>query len=409
MSEAGSAEIRDQSRIVDALSRIVKAIQDVEDLQVLLKAIMGESKSLLGCEASSLFLYDEAKNDLYFEVVVGGDEGIRAIRVPLGEGIVGAAATKNETQIVKDTASDERHFKIDSSGFVTRNLIATPMVRDGKLIGVLEVLNKSEGTFDELDAKILEIMAEHAGAAIVKARLIQANIQAQRLAALGTASASLAHYLKNVLTQWRGSASLIDMGLENDSPEIVAEAWPILKRGTDKMGKLVQDMLAISRERKPEREEVHLNELLEQISAESAATAEKQGIALVTQLDPRVPIAQFDPTRMHDTLLNLVGNAMDAIEEHGIEGGQVTLSTVFDPEEVMITVKVEDNGPGMPDEVQKRIFEPFFSTKGSKGTGLGLAVVKKTIEEHGGTLELISEVGVGTTFTVVLPAGVDAD
>lgn len=411
MPETGSAEIRDQSRIVDALSRIVRAIQDVEDLRVLLRAIMAESQNLLDCEASSLFLYDEEKNDLYFEVVVGGDEGVRAIRVPAGEGIVGAAATKNETQIVRDTAADERHFKIDSSsGFVTRNLIATPMVRDGKLIGVLEVLNKTgDHTFDELDAKILEIMAEHAAAAIVKARLIQANIQAQRLAALGTASASLAHYLKNVLTQWRGSASLIDMGLEGNHPEIVAEAWPILKRGTDKMDKLVQDMLAISRERKPEREEVHLNEMLERIATESGATAEKKGIRLITEFDPRVPVAQFDPSRMHDTLLNLVGNAMDAIEEHRIEDGRVTLSTTFDPQEIKITLKVEDNGPGMSPELQNRIFEPFFSTKGSRGTGLGLAVVKKTIEEHGGTLNVESEVGVGTTFTLVLPAGFESE
>lgn len=243
-------------RLIDALYRIVRTIQNVEDLQVLLRAIMEESKSLLNCDASSLFLYDEEKNDLYFEVVVGGAKGVQEIRVPMGEGIVGAAAKDNNTHIVQDTAADTRHFKkVDtSSGFVTRNLVATPMIRDGKLIGVLEVLNKNDSKpFDEMDAKVLEIMAEHAAAAIVKAKLIQQNIQAQRLAAMGTATASLAHYIKNILTQLKGSASLIDMGLQAENLDLLSQSWPIMRRSTDKIGKLVQDMLAISREREPER------------------------------------------------------------------------------------------------------------------------------------------------------------
>lgn len=391
-------------RTIEALSRIVRAIQDVEDLNVLLKAIMSESKELLHCEASSLFLYDPEKNDLYFEVVVGGDEGIRAIRVPVGAGIVGAAAKENKTQIVLDTSKDSRHFKVDSSGFVTRNLIAAPMVRDDKLIGVLEVLNKcGDGTFDEIDAKILEIMAEHAAAAIQKAQLIQENMKAQRLAALGTASASLAHYIKNILTQWRGSASLIDMGLEAENFNMVKQSWPIMRRSTDKISKLVQDMLTISREREPEREPVDLNEMVRHIISESQATADKYDIELQTDLDDSVPVASLDPGRMHDSILNLVGNAMEAIQEHGIENAHVKVTTRYDSDTNKITVIVEDDGPGMPPEVQARVFEPFFSTKGSRGTGLGLAVVNKTAEEHDGKLTLDSILGSGTTFTMELP------
>lgn len=393
-------------RIVDALYRIVRCIQDVDDLKVLLEAIMTESKGLLDCEASSLFLYDPDKKDLYFEVVVGGDENIRAIRIPVGEGIVGAAASENKTQIVLDCATDARHFSKtdDSSGFVTRNLIATPMIRDDKLIGVLEVLNKNgDATFDEMDSKILEIMAQHAAAAITKARLIQENIAAQRLAALGTASASLAHYIKNILTQWKGSSSLIDMGFDSGNMEIVESAWPILKRSTGKISKLVQDMLTISREREPERDEVDLNEMAQQILNDSQATADKFGVELEAELDPKVPTSMIDPTRMHDSLLNLVGNAMEAMEEHGIDDGRVIVTTKYDPGEGELSVVVQDNGPGMPEEIQARVFEPFFSTKGSRGTGLGLSVVNKTAEEHDGKLELDSIPGEGTTFTMRLP------
>lgn len=407
MSTEVAGKTGTNDRLVDALYRIVRTIQNVEDLQVLLRAIMEESKSLLDCEASSLFLYDEEKNDLYFEVVVGGAEGVREIRVPMGEGIVGAAAKDNETHIVQDTSADARHFKkVDtSSGFVTRNLIATPMVRDGKLIGVLEVLNKkNDKPYDEMDSKVLEIMAEHAAAAIVKAQLIQQNIQAQRLAAMGTASASLAHYIKNILTQLKGSASLVDMGLDSQNMDLMNQAWPIMKRSTDKIGKLVQDMLAISREREPEREELSLNEMLNQILEDSRAQADKVGVKLEAELDDSIPPMRLDPNRMHDSILNLVGNAIEALEEHGVEDGRVIVRSRLIEDGKQVVVEVIDNGPGMPPEIQEKIFEPFFSTKGSRGTGLGLAVVRKTIEEHGGKLQLDSTVGEGTTFRIELPA-----
>ncbi len=404
-SDVGGARESDD-RLIDALYRIVRTIQNVEDLQVLLLAIMEESKSLLNCEASSLFLYDEEKNDLYFEVVVGVAEGVREIRVPMGEGIVGAAAKDNNTHIVQDTAADSRHFKkVDTtSGFVTRNLIATPMIRDGDLIGVLEVLNKNDDKpFDEMDAKVLEIMAEHAAAAIVKAKLIQQNIQAQRLAAMGTASASLAHYIKNILTQLKGSASLIDMGLKAENFDLLSQSWPIMRRSTDKIGKLVQDMLAISREREPEREEININEMLKQILEDSSASAERVEVELQSDLDDRIPMMDLDPNRMHDSLLNLVGNAIEALEEHGIDHGTVKVRSKLSDDGKSVTVEVIDNGPGMPPEIQKKIFEPFFSTKGSRGTGLGLAVVRKTIEEHDGKLVLDSTLGEGTIFRVELP------
>ncbi|MBI3735729.1 GAF domain-containing protein, partial [Candidatus Sumerlaeota bacterium] len=169
--------------------------------------------------------------------------------------MVGSAAGKRATQIVNDVATDSRHLKMGGdSGFVTRNLIATPMLRNERLIGVLEVLNKQNGAaFDEMDAKVMEILSEQAAMQIENARLIRDKLKAERLAALGTTAAGLAHYIKNVLSQWKGSASLIDIGLANNNSELIGEAWPILKRANDKISKLVQDMLTISREREPER------------------------------------------------------------------------------------------------------------------------------------------------------------
>ncbi len=404
ISTRPSEEVQD--RIVEALHRIVCAIQSVGDLPALLQTIMEESKRLLDAETSSLFLYDAECDDLYFEVVLDHGHAIRSIRVPLDRSIVGAAATLRQTQVVNDCATDERHFKkVDSeSGFVTRNLIAAPMIRKDRLIGVLEVLNKrgDEG-FDALDVKILEIMAEHAAAQIENTRLIKAKVQAERLAALGTTAAGLAHYIKNILSQWKGSATLIDMGLAQGNDKMIANGWPILKRANDKIAKLVQDMLTISREREPELQSVQLDEMIREIAEECRERANQAGVELEVRIEGTMPAAKLDPARMHDMILNLLGNAVEAIEEHRIEHGKVTVGASFQPEQKRIVLEVQDNGPGMTPEVQARVFEPFFSTKGSKGTGLGLAVAAKTIEEHGGKFKLQSEVGKGSVFTIELP------
>jgi len=405
MSLPESSILGSHDRIVEALYRIVHSIQTDGDLTNLLKAIMEESKSLLDSAASSLFLYDSEKDDLYFEVVVGGDEGIRAIRVPIGQGIVGACASQRKTVVVNDCANDPRHFKMGGEGgFVTRNLIAVPMIRNDRLIGVLEVLNKNnDASYNDMDVKILEIMAEQAAVQIENTQLIRAKIKSERLAALGTTAAGLAHYIKNVLSQWKGSSTLIELGLKSKNVELMTEAWGVLKRSNEKIAKLVQDMLAISKERPPDRQPININLLISDILAESKGRALQAEVELEQDFDLGIPISDLDPSRMHDVILNLVGNSIEALEEARIPSGRVIVRTKHISKERLIVVEVKDNGPGMTPEVKARVMEPFFSTKGSRGTGLGLAVALKTIEEHGGEMTLDTEVGRGTTFRIEIP------
>ena len=391
-------------RIVEAFYRIGHSIQRVTELPELLQTIMNESKHLLGSGASSLFLYDAERNDLCIQQVVGGDEEIVSIRVPIDQGIVGAAARERRTQIVNDCASDSRHFKINTdSGMVIRNLIASPMILGERLIGVLEVLNREKGDFDEMDAKVLGILADQAAVQIENTRLIRAKVQAERLTALGEAAAKLAHSIKNILFCWKGSAGLIEQALEEREIENIANLWPVLKRANDSIAKLVQDMLMISRERTPERKPTNLNSLMEAIAQQCREKADRAGVELGTQLDPDAPETSVDPSAMQDVLLNLTVNAIQAIEEAKVSDGRITLISSFDGGGKKITLQVRDNGPGIPEEVQNRVFEPFFSTKGSKGTGLGLAVAVKTVAEHGGKLSLQSAPWQGSTFTIELP------
>jgi signal transduction histidine kinase len=125
-------------------------------------------------------------------------------------------------------------------------------------------------------------------------------------------------------------------------------------------------------------------------------------VKLVSRIDPTMPILLFDPEAMHRALLNVVTNAIDACDE--VEGGTVTISSQYDPQEKLARLVVNDNGAGIPPEDLDAIFHVFVSRKGGRGTGLGLPVSRKIMEEHGGQITVKSEPGAGSTFTLEIPA-----
>jgi len=164
-------------------------------------------------------------------------------------------------------------------------------------------------------------------------------------------------------------------------------------------------MLAYSKERKPDTQPCPLNDVCKEAAELCHDRIKTKHGKLHLDLDPKLPKIQADPQGIHRCLLNLLTNAIDALDE---DGGEVKISTQSQGEnEVLITV--EDNGAGIPEKIRQRIFDVFFSTKGSQGTGLGLAVTKKIIEEHGGAIEAESTPGQGSKLTIKLPAGQKAD
>jgi len=394
-------------RQLDALYRVNNFMAHVTDLRHLLTAIMDESKAVVQCEASALMLYDEEKNELFFEVALGEKgEAVKQIRLKADEGIAGDCAQRRQTIVVENVASDPRHAKRvdEKSKFETRNLIATPLLRGDRLIGVLEVLNKNGGQqFTEEDVKIIRFFADQAAIALENAILVQKAVANERLAATGIAVLSISHFIKNILTGMKGGASLVDMGVKQKSIAPVETAWPIIQRSLLKISNLVNDMLLYSKERKPEYIETDLNGLMSDVVQTVQDTARGAKIAVSHKPgEGDIGLVEMDPSPVLDAVLNIVVNGIDACR--GIEGGAVQIRTDLDKENpAFFTIQIVDNGPGIPEEVRAKIFEAFFSTKGSKGTGLGLAVAKKVAEEHGGSLHVDSEEGSGAKFTFRLP------
>jgi len=167
--------IQDKAERLSLLSKTSELISSTLDLNKLLQIVMEEAKEVLSAEASSIFRIDEAKKELYFEIATGerGEE-VEEIRVPLGKGIVGACAEREETILVDDVSRDPRWFSaVDKkSGFVTKSILAVPLKVKGKLIGVAEVVNKKDGTsFTNEDVELFEALARGAAVAMENARL----------------------------------------------------------------------------------------------------------------------------------------------------------------------------------------------------------------------------------------------
>lgn len=405
LAELETGELR---RIVEVLHRVHRLIAVMTDLDRLLERVMEESAAAARAGASSLMLYDAAAEELYFHVALGeaGDQQAlkREVRLSLDQGIAGTCARLRESINVPDVAADERFFADADklTQFQTRSILAVPLLDRDELIGVVEVLNKEDGNgFTAADQHVLEIMGSVVATAIQNARLIEENLQQARLAALGEAVAGLSHFTKNIISGMNASIDLIDGALSTGNTESLERSWPVLKRCSMRISNLVEDMLAFSKEREPVREACDVEELLRETIATFDAYLLRQKVTLHLDAAAGPEPAWVDSRAIVRCLLNFLVNAADAVPR---EGGEVWV-TAHRIENGTLAIEVADNGPGVPEELRGKLFDPFFSTKGSKGTGLGLAVVQKAAKEHGGGVFIDDREGGGAVFRLEVPAG----
>jgi PAS domain S-box-containing protein len=225
--------------------------------------------------------------------------------------------------------------------------------------------------------------------------------QAEKLAALGTLAAGLAHELNNPIGIMSSRVEL--MLLDADAqplPGVVREDLQVLHRNVQRVARIAQGLLSFARPSPGEQGPVDVNQVVEDTLLLVEKDLVKHGIALRRRLAPGLPPVRGDANGLQQVVLNLLTNARDALGR----GGEVVLETSTVPERPgALRLLVRDNGPGIPPDVLPRIFDPFFTTKGH-GTGLGLSISHGIVRDHGGTLDVESAPGRGTTFVLTFPA-----
>ena len=316
--------------------------------------------------------------------------------------VVRTVLEEKRAVICGDTSTDSR-FKDSMSlqDLMVKSIMCVPLLVTEKVLGMVELDSGGGGiAFRDDDLRLLTALASQVSIAIENGRLYGEIESSRRLAAIGQTVSGVAHCVKNVLNGIDGGLFIARRGLDGGNDEKVTKGWDMLERNSSFLKALVLDMLDYSKDRPPEYEETSLAPVFDEIRAFVEGRAAEGGIDLAFDLDSAIGLVRLDAKRMKRALLNIVSNAVEATPE----GGKVEVLAIL-TQGGRFVISVSDTGKGIPPEMVETIFEPFYSTKGSKGTGLGLPVTRKIIQEHGGTVEVISTVGEGTTFRIDLPTG----
>ncbi len=234
----------------------------------------------------------------------------------------------------------------------------------------------------------------------VIAERTQRLIQSEKVATMGSLLAGVAHELNNPLAIVMGQAHLLRGGARE--PALIQRAEKILA-GADRCARIVRNFLALARQRPPERSQMYLNLIVQETTELLGYDLRTSNVEVVLDLGDDVPATWADGHQIQQVVVNLVANAIQAMRPIETER-RLAITTRLERGPARISLEVADSGPGIPPEVQTRIFEPFFTTKPQgEGTGLGLSLCRRTLEEHDGTITVQSEVGRGATFRLELP------
>lgn len=334
-------------------------------------------------------------------------------RIQVSRTILQHAVRKGEAVLSTNAMADPRFASGDSvQSMRIRSAICVPVEHRGRVFGAIYIdTSAGDQTFRNEQLRLLHAVGQQAGIALSNLHLHQERLQTERLAAMGQTVASLSHSIKNILQGLRGGADLVEMGLKREDLAISGQGWGILKRNLDRIAGLTTNMLAFSRQRQVEVEFTPLRPLVEECAQLLEGVCELRGVVLMVDAEDEMPPVPVDSSLIHQALMNLLTNALEAVPD-GI--GKITVRLHYDEPDARgpgtpgeARVSVIDNGPGIPKERQTSIFEPFQTSKGVRGTGLGLAVTKRVVEDHGGRILLESQEGKGSTFHIVLPADPD--
>lgn len=223
-----------------------------------------------------------------------------------------------------------------------------------------------------------------------------------KLAMLGDTIAGTSHAVKNILSGLEGGVYVVDSGLRASNRDRIFTGWDMVKKNVERVSELVKDILYASRDRTPEYQECDpalvLNDIFELYETKIRA----EGIELIRDFPVKMGMGLLDPNGIHNMLSNLISNSVAACQE-ATNGDRRHITMRGKSQDGWLTIEVVDNGAGMSDEVKQNLFKKFYSTKGSKGTGLGMLVTRKIVEENRGAIFCDSKLGEGTRFVIRLP------
>jgi signal transduction histidine kinase len=381
---------------LDRLSQLIEASKIVNssiEIDRLLGLILDVAARSTGADRGTVYVVDDVKQELWSRVAQGNN--MVEIRLPMGKGLAGYVAKTGETVNIADAYQDPRfNPEIDKkSGYKTRNVLCMPMRnREQKVVGVFQLLNKADGAFTPADEAFLDGLSVHAAMALENAHLARQMMESERLSAVGRMASTIIHDIKNPMGTLRMYAQVIKKKTGDTEASQLADE---IIRQVDRFVNMTQEILDFSRGvSEIHAEEIEVTELMDGALGFIEKDMSKRNVT-VNRNFMFGGKASLDVEKMVRVFYNLAGNAADAMPE----GGTLTVTTR--QQDHQLVIEFTDSGQGMPPEIRARVFEPFFTYGKKHGTGLGMAIVKKIMDDHHGNVEIDSEIGKGTTIRLL--------
>ncbi|OPZ21870.1 MAG: Sporulation kinase A [candidate division BRC1 bacterium ADurb.BinA364] len=411
------AEAGGESRQRDAgLLEICQAMGSTLDQDSLLDKILRLMISDLMAHQGSILLFDRETDQLRMIASRGLPEEVARLGYMPRKGSIAEWVIDHDEPLLlhEKVREGETRFSSVAAARQIASSMCVPLRAKGAVQGTININRLAPSphfTKDDLDRAT--ILATQAAISIENSRLYEANLQAERLATVGQTVAGISHSMKSIVTSLRGGISICEQAQKMRNWDLLDKGWGLVQRNFQRISTMAMEMLEFSKyQREPIKKRFSLEPLAVEVFATASARAADKKIALSHAIGADAKTIEADQDQIFQGMLNLVENAIDAIPAEGAirvssrrvaAGGEERIPIALGERGGAVFIEIADNGPGIDPENQKKIFEPFFSTKGSKGTGLGLAVTNKMIQEHGGRIVLESAVGQGTKFTIVLP------
>lgn len=411
--------LRERLTNLSVMYRATQAVSHVLEIDALLPQVLELVFESIGADRGAILLKDD-HGELKPKAVRWRDpDETTDDRMAISRTIIDYVLGQGQGVITSDAPADARFGPAESIiDLRIREAICVPVQGRHTTLGVLYADIQSDGAlsraataeggknrrgeFSQDQLTLMVAIGHQAGLAIENTVFYNDKIQAERLAAVGQTIATLSHHIKNILQGVRGGSSLIDLGLNEKDDAIVRRGWAIVEKNQSKIYNLVMDMLSYSKDREPALEPADLNETVGDVVDLMRTRAEEFQVRLDWTPAPNLPQLWLDPDGVHRAVLNILTNAIDAAE--GAHDPRVSVSVVWTPDAPTVRIQIQDNGHGIEECEIPRIFQVFSSTKGSRGTGLGLPVSQKIVREHGGSILVRSRPGQGALFTIELPA-----
>ncbi len=397
-------QLRHKTRLLETLVSVGQSINSSLNLDDVLEGITRETAGLIPAQVASLQLLDATGDWLELRAQHGaGTDYQERPRLGVGDSFLGSVVRRRKPSQVENvqTSPQYQHPEIARrEGLVS--LLSVPLIFNEQCLGTLNVYTDTPHAFSNEEVSTLTALSELSALAIEKARLYERTVDVEeqlrrneQLSALGLLAAEVAHEIRNPLTVMKMLYHSLDLNFEDEDPR--AEDARVLGDKMNHLDAIVDRIVNFARNAEPQMGQVNIHELLEDLALLTRHKLQHLHITLEQNLSTDLPKVRADATQLSQAFLNLILNAAEAMPD----GGTLTISSAED--EGTIAVVFTDTGHGMTEEQRERAFTGMLSTTKEKGAGLGLAIVAKVAEAHGGRVEVETREGEGTTITLRLP------